>query len=971
MQQPSGFAAAARFLISAMTGHVGVGAGGVGGGGMDFSGAELFFGHYVAGCEQHYHGRTPTIREFQEILNSSEEPLLLRVCYDLEVEGGHGRAQTTWVEYTRPTVLRGQGARNEGAFERPGDPPAGRPEAEWQPLRYSFSLGTYLSRVLYLKGEPSVVPNKVFRWVSGNLIADLVNDTRSVDTQTLKYLRLQEKRDNSLLVDYVHGRAIYRRSRDGGLGSEALPKSTEQQLIYSESQKRRLSPAFKEPLPEHVVEWLQGKCLASLVQGGGASGGQVVPTHSENVDELEWTSHGQWLRCRFESVPGGLLFVELNQDAGEEELVYSKELQSWISPSLTRRQSQAPAEVAIRSGEVPVPDVLIAWIKFALQQEKKQGLNACLAQYVAVPWWPILPCMQTGVPRGFRLALIGHKLMQKPFNNPMLVVEAMTHPSHKHATTGSYLRLAFLGSALMELIVSKTLVMKEGVPIITCDQLSPTQQEADVEQRFAAGVHAAIWAAGEPRTWPSESVYRRLVRQHRNGVPNQPSCPGRDPDATAARLRGQALACCNHTAYARACVRMDLHEHILHTSPELQKAIDRFACVAQRAERDDAQRKAQREAGGAYVDASPAQRRLIGHDAPRTLGDVFLACAAAVFLDTNWRTFQTIYRPVVEDLLDHIDHLGRSGLDPLTTARALAAERGLCFEVRVRTEEMTSPEELARFIRDSCGVEGNPVNTTSCNFAPGPHGSSEGEDQEQRQTQQLARAFALQDFHMCEPCLGGHAMAPPIVCPSPRAAALRCASYVTEQTVGLMNEFILRKESAHPEDIVGLHQNVVRALQQDQVLPCMPMDGVEQSSDDDSVDRVADTPKPNDEMGKKKVQPEWCDTCEMWLNGPTQMEDHKIGKKHKKNSGQPLATGTRKRGKKKQETQKQPPHPPQEMWPGSSPQLGMVGWYLGMPPPPDSYPPPSPGYWSPPPMQQEWPNTWWDPGWLMQEMWAE
>ena len=27
----------------------------------------------------------------------------------------------------------------------------------------------------------------------------------------------------------------------------------------------------------------------------------------------------------------------------------------------------------------------------------------------------------------------------------------------------------------------------------------------------------------------------------------------------------------------------------------------------------------------------------------------------------------------------------------------------------------------------------------------------------------------------------------------------------------------------------------------------------------------------------------YCEWCEMWLNGPTQWEDHKIGKKHKKN----------------------------------------------------------------------------------------
>ena len=28
----------------------------------------------------------------------------------------------------------------------------------------------------------------------------------------------------------------------------------------------------------------------------------------------------------------------------------------------------------------------------------------------------------------------------------------------------------------------------------------------------------------------------------------------------------------------------------------------------------------------------------------------------------------------------------------------------------------------------------------------------------------------------------------------------------------------------------------------------------------------------------------YCEMCEMWLNGPTQWEDHKIGKEHKKHS---------------------------------------------------------------------------------------
>ena len=39
----------------------------------------------------------------------------------------------------------------------------------------------------------------------------------------------------------------------------------------------------------------------------------------------------------------------------------------------------------------------------------------------------------------------------------------------------------------------------------------------------------------------------------------------------------------------------------------------------------------------------------------------------------------------------------------------------------------------------------------------------------------------------------------------------------------------------------------------------------------------------SDNAGPESGGAKYCDLCEMWLNGPTQWEDHKIGKKHKKN----------------------------------------------------------------------------------------
>ena len=41
---------------------------------------------------------------------------------------------------------------------------------------------------------------------------------------------------------------------------------------------------------------------------------------------------------------------------------------------------------------------------------------------------------------------------------------------------------------------------------------------------------------------------------------------------------------------------------------------------------------------------------------------------------------------------------------------------------------------------------------------------------------------------------------------------------------------------------------------------------------------LSDTPSQSD------GQAVYCVVCEKWLNGPTQMDDHKIGKKHKKHS---------------------------------------------------------------------------------------
>ena len=126
--------------------------------------------------------------------------------------------------------------------------------------------------------------------------------------------------------------------------------------------------------------------------------------------------------------------------------------------------------------------------------------------------------------------------------------------------------------------------------------------------------------------------------------------------------------------------------------------------------------------------------------------------------------------------------------------------------------------------------------------------------------------------------------------------------------------------------------------------------------DDDSIladDNAYDKP----ENGAAK----YCPDCEMWLNGPTQWDDHKIGKKHKKNvkKGGPSKTPALSKAKAKQ--------PPEEAT-GESPEAEeamttpavmedvnqQYGYPGGGPPPQYGYP----GAWAP--SQYGYPNL--DPG---------
>ena len=79
---------------------------------------------------------------------------------------------------------------------------------------------------------------------------------------------------------------------------------------------------------------------------------------------------------------------------------------------------------------------------------------------------------------------------------------------------------------------------------------------------------------------------------------------------------------------------MSLHRHVLFKKDsELKQAVKSFACFVRHAKKRDVEHMLP---------------ELIKHDAPRVLGDVFLAAAAAVFLDSSWTQLKITFTDILD-----------------------------------------------------------------------------------------------------------------------------------------------------------------------------------------------------------------------------------------------------------------------------------------------------------------------------------
>jgi dsRNA-specific ribonuclease len=906
-------------------------------------------GHLLFGSGKPFRGRTPSYLELQEIVDDGET--ILRVQYS-------DPEQPPWIEYRRPGPNRKfPEERRELGTDK------------WEPLAFSKKHMTFVSLRLTLCTKTSIeVPNKVCHWCLGKCIASLVTvktysakkDTNSGSKnellQTEAYSHLQEKIHGELHVRYRdHGVFVYKRSDDGNLGIEQEAEASRtsksslgsSSLMYSETLKTLKSRILKKPVPNKVVEWThQHRCLAFIVQPKKteSEAGRVIDETSEVEIQDQGLVVTWWYKkdntsrafeCSVDIKPHGpagvvLMEREITDSSRlreKEELIYSEEMKTWLSPALTKTLDQLEPW---KQG-VPVPSEVLDWLKQNTQKALRQPINLTRSfrtLYVKVPWCLTPHFVKTMLPSKFDLAFWETKLLDYTFGNSMLLVEALTHASYGKANTPPNTRLATLGRWLVETTLTLAVTRRTAFPMHTTCVADEDVEGKEPSQTFAV---SALNTAGSDQTpyarlkWPRIPSGTEANQWLTEGLRSKDGPSSKRMLTDSDRLVEWVNLSCNHVTYAYICCHKGIHKHILHSSEELEAHIDAFAKIARHAS----------DKPGLWLTLSV-------HDAPRMLSDTLLAVAAAVFLDSDWSTFRKVFGALC------IDHLMAKMLtdettaadggpvdsgDPVAHLQRLADSEGLALAVRRVPAPVAEVAHngpcLGTSVVKACANDvdmqeldpfrGRAFDPSALSLVSSPphvmeHAQKDQEtiDLETKDRQCLV-AGGLRDFNFCSLSLGGIPVGPPIGAASPRSAARRCAVLAVP---GLTAEALKSVKSAlvNAHTVKEAQKSVQSTLVSLGILQELFREPTsrEGAEVETGVQFVVQPPKNVDPLflgvdagGKLPEDCEggddaravaqggsgsggdgavWCPDCEMWLNGPTQWEDHKKEKNIKKNT---------------------------------------------------------------------------------------
>jgi dsRNA-specific ribonuclease len=896
---------------------------------------EAVLGHLLFGSGVRFHGRTQTYLEIQEVVDGSEK--ILRVLYEVQYT-----KQPSWIEYRRsgpnrklPEERRGVGADNwEPLFFAQKDMTFVSKHGRVVPGKVnSWLLGGPFAPLATVK------PYKI----SGKKSSDNQTEFR----ETPEYAQLLEKRTGELWVNYRDcGWFIYSRSDDGNLGLERKAEASRTSTVsmgpssiqYSETLKTFKSSILKKPLPNKVGEWLHHhKCLAHIVTPKKTEfdACRVIDEKSEvKSEEEDWVVNWSYndghanrcFECSVDVEPRGSAGVvmlereitDLQRSQEKEELIYSEVMKTWLSPALTKTiEHHVGSELWLHG--VPVPSRVMESLKrFSLKatREPSHMCSAFRTQFFKVPWSVVPHFIRSMVPRTIDLAEVEAHLLKYTFRNPMMLLEALTHSSCRQSITPPNTRLATIGRWLVETMLTEAVIKRTRFPM---QSTRPAEEDVEAKEPSQTWAVSALrgFAAGEPDhalRWPRVQSATVADKWLTKGLRTKDG-EGTDEMLTDSdRLLEWVNACCNHVTYAYICCQTHIHKHISHSSKELEVAITDFARVAH------------------HASAKPEVLwlTLSARDAPRALSDTFLAVAAAVFLDSDWNNFHRVFEPVFKDhVIDKVIIQQMTSAnggpvaagDPVSHLQRLAGSEGLALAVlRVPPPvagvaqprpctwksvlKMLANEQLAQDQDPCCGLAFDATALSLCYTQP----------LSMEPPRQCEFVGELPDLHVFRLWLGGIPVGPPVRAASPRSAARRCASLalpgLTAEDVRSVKKVMLK--AASPKEARKSMRSALIELER--LREPVGDDNSRQGAEVETVvdlDLVLHPPKnldrqfmgvdaagklPDPELGRgaddNRGVPEdsdaghaqWCPECEMWLNGPTQMEDHKIGKKHRKNS---------------------------------------------------------------------------------------
>ena len=774
---------------------------------------ESVLGHYFFGKNGPYKGRTPSFVHLMEVRDGDNGARIIRVKYkDALYEG--------WVEY--------RWAPSADCF--PGGFEERVNKGDFTPLKYNKEMGTFVSPQMTEMAEnakdplaPSIpyevaIPNKVVSSLLGILLPsqcaikfnqgkakDRHAEQRGAEIVLLQERRGQQLHEGELWVRYkTHGWIGCFRTRDGSFGFEREILSVgevevdfgrRKPIFWSEDLKTMMSSITELAVPPKVVEWLRLKALPLLLPQQKCFNVDVCEKGSIDIlhgRKVVWTYDKREFTYFCDRTVGGCNFLEREEGGIQEGLLYSVEYHLWLSPALLRSRPlwmDDPVNEEMAKN-VCVPEAVMDPLrKWAREESRSWSIHA--------PWCP-KSANSSDIPPGLDIELVEGILLKYHFKTATLLVEALTHESYTTAETPPYCRLATLGQVLVEALIAERLALR-------------ARDDVCINKRNIDGSVEDNYELVEPAT---------LIRGKKH-------------------WQDMVGACCNHVVYAYACVRIGLHRHILHFVPELMEAMKSFACFVRHTRRS--------KSDFAPYDLMPD---LIKRDAPMVLGDVFLATAAALFLDSNYKQLQDTFGDMVEEHILSIAQTnpGTGSLTPrLTSEQAIAH-----VDVRRLDPESLGPVEAYKIATDAVNNKDRQVFQASAFKRPPPPPPPEDMPVARR----CCVASSLKDFHVFQASVEGEDVGPPILGTSPRSSLRRCA-HLAACRLDLPSD-------GRVEDFPSI--------------ACMT---VEVDSDDGASNEMeAAEAGPTTEGDDGSV---WCKDCEKWLNGSTQMNQHKIGKEHKKN----------------------------------------------------------------------------------------